>query len=124
MGKVLYLIVGGAAGTLARYYLVGTVYHKLGANFPFGTLLVNLTGCFLVGLFSTTINDKFFFGPDSKTLLMAGFCGSYTTFSALMLETSNLMVDGEMFGALVNVVASVVAGFIFLRLGVLAGNLI
>jgi len=124
MIKPLYLLIGGIAGTFARYYFAGFIYQKIGTTFPIGTLIVNLTGCFLIGFLSAIIDEKFFLGPDSKVLLMAGFCGAYTTFSTYMLETSNLAADGEMLRALSNVMLSTVIGFIALRLGVFIGEII
>ena len=67
-------------------------------------------------------DKKFLIGPDGKLLLMIGFCGAFTTFSTFMLETANLMKDGEAWRALLNVMLSVVIGFLILRLGLLLGE--
>ncbi|MDE1920942.1 MAG: fluoride efflux transporter CrcB [Candidatus Omnitrophica bacterium] len=124
MAKLVYLILGGASGTLARYYFAGYLYQKLGTDFPFGTLIVNLSGCFLVGFLSTLIDDRVLLGPGAKVFLMVGFCGAYTTFSTYMLETSHLVMGGEMFKALANIFLSTIVGFIALRLGILIGQII
>ena len=124
MTKFLYLGLGGIIGTFARYWLAGVIYQKFGTAFPFGTMIVNITGCFLVGLFSVVIDEKFFLGPDSRILLMVGFCGAYTTFSTYMLETSHLVMGGEMLRAFFNIMFSTVMGFIALRLGVFIGGII
>jgi CrcB protein len=120
--KWLSLIVGGIAGTLCRYLVSGAVYQFWGTDFPYGTLLVNLSGCFLIGFLAGLAEEKFLLGPNMRLLLMAGFCGAYTTFSTFMLETANLMKDGEMWKAFVNLTVSVVAGFIIFRFGVLLGD--
>lgn len=122
--KWISLVAGGVAGTLARYVLSGIVYGVAGTGFPYGTLAVNLIGCFLIGLLAVLSEEKFFLGPNARLLLMAGFCGAFTTFSTFMLETANLMKDGEMWRAFLNVLLSVVAGFIVFRLGVLLGEMI
>ena len=122
MTKWVYLIIGGVAGTVARYLLSGMVSEAAGAGFPYGTFVVNLIGCFLIGLFSALADEKFIFGPEMKLLLIAGFCGAFTTFSTFMLETANLIKDGEGMRAFDNVLLSVVAGFLVFRLGMLAGE--
>ena len=124
MVKMTYLMIGGIVGTLARYFFSGFIHRFAGSDFPYGTLVVNLTGCFLIGLFSTLSNEKLFFGPDSKVLLMAGFCGAYTTFSTFMLETDNLVKNAEWSRALGNVFLSILIGFLMFRLGVWLGKLI
>ena len=124
MRKFLAIAAGSLTGGFARYYLAGFVYRIFGASFPYGTLAVNLVGCFLIGLLSCFAEKKFLIGPETKLLLMVGFCGAFTTFSTFMLETSNLMKDGEMWRAFLNVIFSVVIGFFIFRLGVLLGELI
>lgn len=124
MTKILALAIGSLAGGFARYYLAGFVYKIFGTRFPIGTLAVNFAGCFLIGIFSSLAERKFLIGPESRLLLMAGFCGAFTTFSTFMLETSNLMKDGELGPALLNVALSVIAGFLIFRLGVFLGELI
>ena len=102
----------------------GVVYQKIGTDFPYGTLVVNLIGCFLVGFFDTIFQEKFLFSPMLRIFLMAGFCGAFTTFSTFMLETGNLIRDGETLRAFLNVILSVIIGFIVFRLGVLLGEII
>ncbi len=124
MEKWFCLIGGGVLGTLARYILAGVVYQKIGTDFPYGTLAVNLIGCFLVGFFDTIFQARFLFSPILRVFLMAGFCGAFTTFSTFMLETGNLIRDGETLRAFLNVILSVTIGFIVFRLGVLLGEII
>ncbi len=124
MNKILCLTVAGIAGTFARYGLAGLVYQRLGADFPYGTLVVNLVGCFLIGFFDALVQEKFLLGPQMRLLLMTGFCGAFTTFSTFMLETSNLVKDGEPMKAFLNVLMSIVIGFLVFRLGVLLGKFI
>lgn len=122
MTKWISLIVGGTLGTLARYILAGAVYRFYGTDFPYGTLVVNLVGCFLIGFFVVLSETKFLLGPNARVLLMIGFCGAFTTFSTYILESANLIRDGETLRALLNLVGSVVLGFVCFRLGILAGE--
>ncbi|MEI7998395.1 MAG: fluoride efflux transporter CrcB [Candidatus Omnitrophota bacterium] len=124
MDKFLCLTFSGVAGTLARYLLSGVIYQRFGVDFPYGTLVVNLIGCFLIGFFDSLIQDRFLLSPQLRLLLMTGFCGAFTTFSTFILETSNLFKDGEPVRALLNVLISVIAGFLIFRLGVALGKFI
>ncbi len=120
--KWIFLVIGGVAGTVCRYVLSGFVYETAGANFPYGTLAVNLLGCLVIGFLSALSDDKFILGPEMKVLWMAGFCGAFTTFSTLMLETANLLKEGEAAKAFWNLALSVLLGFVVFRLGVLLGD--
>ena len=124
MSKILNLIIGGATGTIARYVLSGVTYRIFGTDFPYGTLVVNLTGCFIIGFLTALSDTKFLIDANSRILLMIGFCGAYTTFSTLILETDNLIKNGQAIAAFTNVLASVIIGLILFRLGALVGELI
>lgn len=124
MPKIAALGAGSLAGGFARYYLAGFIYRLLGTSFPYGTLVVNLIGCFLIGFLATLAEEKFLLEPNARLLLMVGFCGAFTTFSTFMLETANLMKDGQTFQAFLNLLASVILGFLVFRLGVFLGELI
>ncbi len=118
------LALGGFTGTAARYLLATAVYRATGAGFPYGTMVVNLSGCLLIGVLNSLAEMKFVLGPDARLLLMTGFCGAYTTFSTLILETSNLLRDGEVARALVNFLGSGLLGLLLFRLGAYLGAII
>lgn len=122
--KWIGLITGTLAGGVARYVLAGAVYEALGTRFPYGTLAVNLSGCFLIGAFNSLAEAKFLLSPAARVMLMTGFCGAFTTLSTLMLETSNLMKAGEMLRACANVAATIVMGFLLFRLGEVLGEVL
>ena len=124
MGKIVALALGSLAGGFARYFLGGFVYRVTGTTFPYGTLAVNLIGCFLIGFFSSLSEEKLLLGPNARMLLMVGFCGAFTTFSTFMLETANLMKGGEFFHAFLNVAVSIILGFLMFRFGMLLAELI
>lgn len=122
MIQILSLLVGGAFGTLSRFMLSAVVNRSAGTGFPYGTMSVNLLGCFILGVLVTVSESRYFLTPNLKLLLIVGFCGAFTTFSTFIIETANLMKDGETTKAFLNVMLSVVVGFIVLRLGVLVGE--
>lgn len=122
--KWVLLVAGGGLGTVARYFFSGIIYQFAGARFPYGTLAVNLLGCFLVGFLAAVAEEKFLLSVNARIFLMVGVLGGFTTFSTFMLETANLIRDGETLAALGNVLASVIIGFFFFRLGVLLAEII
>ena len=97
------------------------VFTLFGGWLPWGTLVVNLTGCFLIGLFDSAVSSKGWGGPHGRMLLMTGFCGAYTTFSSLILELDALLRTAPFRGVLY-VSVSVVAGLILFRAGAALGG--
>lgn len=124
MEKWISLIAGTLAGGVARYALAGVVCQAVGTRFPYGTLAVNLSGCFLIGFLNSLADAKFLLGPNARIMLMVGFCGAFTTLSTLMLETSNLMKDGETTRAFANVAATLILGFVLFRAGEILGEVL
>ena len=122
MIKLLNLIIGGTTGTLARYFLTHITYHFLGAGFPFGTLLVNLTGCFIIGIVANLSSDIFFLTYNQRLLLITGFCGAFTTFSTFIFDSANLIQKGEVLKASLNIFLSIVLGFLVFRAGEIVGK--
>lgn len=124
MNKWVALSLGGILGTFARYAASTWIPSLAGTAFPYGTLAVNLSACLLIGLFDSLAQTRGLLGPQGRLLLMTGFCGAYSTFSTLMLETSNLAADGQMLAALANYLGSGIAGFLFLRAGMWLGTIV
>ncbi len=122
MQNVIYLLIGGSLGTLARYGLTAAIASRLAVNFPFGTLAVNMAGCFLVGFLDVLIERKMQMPAQMRILFISGFCGAFTTFSAFILESYALMREGDMLRALINVFGSVALGLILFRFGLLAAE--
>jgi len=119
--KILIIGLGGFIGAISRYKLGGYVHILMKQpTFPYGTLFVNLTGCFLIGLGGGFIENRQFFTPELRAFIFIGFLGSFTTFSTFGLETFNLIKNGEFFSALANICFSVILGL----LAVLIGNLL
>ena len=120
--KWIALITGGVLGTVSRYAVSGLLFRLFGAQFPYGTLAVNLSGCFLLGFFAMLSENKFLLEPHTKLLLTVGFCGAYTTFSTFILETAHLMRDGDSTKAFANIALSILLGFVALKIGLMAGG--
>jgi CrcB protein len=111
MGKILLIGVGGFVGAILRYYVSGWMQQWVrDAGFPWGTLIVNLTGCLVIGGLSYLADVRGAFTPEARAFLFIGLMGAYTTFSTFGNETMALLRDGEFTPALVNVGAHVVLG--------------
>lgn len=115
----LYVALGGALGTIARFVVSGLVAASFGETFPWGTLTVNMAGSFLIGFVATLTapDGRLFVGGTTRQFVMTGFCGGFTTFSSFSLQTLNLIQDGEYLYAGGNVVGSVTLCMIFVWLG-------
>ncbi len=105
----LYLIVGGALGTLTRYYVSGAVDDLAGPS-GLGIFVVNVTGSFIIGLFLTASEERFMWPPETRILVATGFLGGFTTFSTFSWETLQMMEVRNIAGAALNVVGSVACG--------------
>jgi CrcB protein len=90
-----YIAVGSALGGVSRYLLGGVLQRAAGGSFPIGTLVVNITGSFLLGLFLRYAVDTPTLTPEWRAFLTVGFCGGYTTFSTFSYETVALLEDGQ-----------------------------
>jgi CrcB protein len=108
MVQVLLVALGGAIGSVFRYYVGVWSVRLAGPAFPWGTLTVNVVGSFVIGVFAELISRKFGASTDLRLLLMTGLVGGFTTFSAFSLDTIGLLESGEAMAAIVYVVASVV----------------
>jgi CrcB protein len=112
MNALAYLLValGGALGSVARFWVSGIVAEKAGYTFPFGTLVANVSGSFLIGVFAalTGPDGRWLASPGTREFLMIGLCGGYTTFSSFSIQTLDLARDGEWLWAAGNIVLSVI----------------
>ncbi|HAK61213.1 MAG TPA: fluoride efflux transporter CrcB [Nitrospiraceae bacterium] len=122
MVNMLFIGIGGFLGAITRYSIALWIGQKWGRSFPFGTLVVNITGCLLIGFLMPLLTERFLVNPQLRLLLTVGFLGAYTTFSTFAYETGTLLQDGEWLFALLNVVLSVLVGFIALKLGEMASK--
>ena len=102
MGKLFLIGFAGFIGTISRYWLSGVLARRYGETFPLGTLVVNLVGCFLVGLLFYLLQERFLVNQTFRTVVLIGFLGGFTTFSSFGLQTFTLLQDGEFGLALLN----------------------
>ncbi|GAB4491377.1 MAG: hypothetical protein OHK0031_14550 [Anaerolineales bacterium] len=110
MEKFLIISLGAALGANARYWLGGWAAEKFGSGFPYGTLLINLTGSFALGLFLTLISQRFIVDSNWRLLVAVGFLGAYTTFSTYTYESLTLILSGQMALGTLNLFASSLLG--------------
>lgn len=120
--KVLLLALAGAVGTLTRFGLSGIVRRYNTTPFPWGTFAVNMTGCFLVGILWALFESRRPLSPESRTIVLVGFMGAFTTFSAFILETGQLFRSSLWLHAGVNVILQNGFGFLALFLGAALGK--
>ena len=122
----LWVAIGGALGSVGRFWLNGFISGRFGESFPMGTLIINVTGSFAIGFFGTlTGTDGRWLAPVGvRQFFMIGICGGYTTFSSFSLQTLTLAQGGEWFRAGMNIVGSVVLCLVAVWLGhLLAANM-
>jgi len=116
---------GGALGSLARYWMTGAMAALTGPRFPYGTLLINILGSFVIGAVAgvTLTPDRMGMHPDVRIFLMVGICGGFTTFSAFSLQTLELLQTGDVIPAALYVAGSVTLCVLFVWFGWWLGRL-
>jgi CrcB protein len=122
--KYLWVGLGGCAGAIARYWLSIVVYDRMGTRFPYGTFVINISGCFLIGLMITYLDARTNLPTAWRLLLPVGFVGAYTTFSTFEFETYRTAAQGHVGIALLNIALSVVVGYAAVYLGILSAKLL
>ncbi|MGZ8830648.1 MAG: fluoride efflux transporter CrcB [Thermoanaerobaculia bacterium] len=118
MTRFLVVALGGAFGTMARYAVSLLVARIWTRDFPLATLLINVSGSFILGFFATIAAEKTSVDPLWRLLIATGFVGGYTTFSTFEYETQRLTESGALRWGALNIITSVVAGFAAVQLGV------
>ena len=120
MGSYIWIAIGSALGGVARYWCSGVAARLVGETFPWGTIVVNIVGSFIIGFFATLTgpDGRIYLGTTARQFVMVGLCGGYTTFSSFSLQTLNLMNDGQMLYASSYIVLSVALCLIGVWLGV------
>ena len=120
--RAMWVGVAGFFGAVSRYWLDGWVTRLSGGGFPWGTFLVNISGCFAIGLLTTVLTERLLPHPTVRVAVTVGFVGAYTTFSTFAYESLRQIQDGAFGLAVANVVGSLVIGVTAAWLGVVAGR--
>ena len=123
MYRIIFIGMAGLVGTLGRYWLSGWADERWSTNFPVGTMLVNLVGCFVIGVLFHASGEGYFSDPTLRVAVLTGLLGGFTTFSSYGVQTFNLMRDGQMGLAALNLVLSNVAGLMLVWAGYLVSRL-
>ncbi len=123
MYQSMLILIGGGIGSLARYWLSLATYFLLGSNFPYGTLMVNVLGSFVMGLLSILFIERFNLQAEYlRALILIGFLGGFTTFSSFSIETFNLFENGEVIKSLLNIFCSFGFCLLAVTLGAMLGR--
>jgi fluoride exporter len=120
--RYLLVVVGGGTGALIRYIAASAIMTRFGGAFPLGTFVINITGSFLIGFLMTLITERFKLDPNWRLLLVVGFLGGYTTFSSFEWETYTAVRAGGLRTGMLNIVSSVMLGYIAVWLGSMVAN--
>jgi CrcB protein len=124
MLKIVLVGIGGSIGAIARYLVSTWAAERFGANFPYGTLIVNVVGCFIIGAFMTVTTERLIVNPHWRLLVTVGFVGGLTTFSSFSYETFKLLADAGIALAMYNIGANMVVGFLATWLGIVVVRLL
>ena len=124
MVKILSLAMGGACGTLARYFFSSVATKSFGNHFPFGTATVNICGCLMIGFLAALFEHHGIKDHIVVFLLIAGVCGAFTTFSTFIFEIYHMIRSEESLKAFIYILVSISIGFLFFRLGVGIADLV
>jgi len=122
--KFLWISIGAVLGANLRYWVGDWAAQRFGSGFPYGTMLVNLTGSFLLGLLVSLTLEHFIIDPRLRILLTIGFLGSYTTFSTFAYESVTLITQGQWGLGLFNLLGSTMLGVLFAALGIWLGKIL
>lgn len=122
MSLLVYIALGGAVGAVLRYGVSSGVHRVFGASFPFGTLTVNIFGCFAMGLLYALLMERMDVEPAWRAAIFIGVLGAFTTFSSFSMETLNLLELGEHERALLNIIVSVLGCLLVCWAGLVIGR--
>jgi len=122
VNRYAMIAIGGALGAIARYQVAAVIQARVPVGFPYGTFVVNVTGCFIMGVVTVLLTDRLVIHPNWRFLIPIGFIGAYTTFSTFELETFLAVSEQAWSTAIANIVFSVVAGYLALWAGFVAAR--
>lgn len=124
MNKFLFIALGGALGSLMRYWASGMAHKLFGAGFPFGTFTVNMLGCLLFGLVWSALEPRLGPAADLRLFLLTGFMGAFTTYSTYMFESAQLLRSGQYLLMALNIGGQTTIGLLMILLGMALGRMV
>ena len=122
METFLIISLGAILGANARYWVGGWAAERFGTTFPYGTLIINVTGSLILGFFITLVTDRFMTDPRWRLLVAIGFLGAYTTFSTYTYESVNMILKGQVWLGLLNLFGSSILGATAVAAGIALGR--
>ena len=124
MQNIIVIGLAGLAGTLARYWLSSVIDNRTGTSFPFGTLAVNLIGCFVIGFLFYAFADEFVIHPAIRSAVFVGLLGGFTTFSSFGIQTFTLLENGQVLWAALNILLSNLGGLMLVWFGYILSRIV
>lgn len=124
MEKFLWISAGAILGANIRYWVGYWASQRIGVSFPYGTLIINLSGSLLLGFFMTLATERYLVDPRWRILVTVGFLGAFTTFSTFTYESFNLISDGQWIAGLINLFGSTILGVLAIGVGMVLGKLL
>ena len=122
MNGYIMVLLGGGVGSVLRFLISTVIMTRTGSRFPLGTVFINITGSFLIGLLMTLLTERLSPNPNLRLLLVTGFLGGYTTFSSFGWESAKMFEAGEWLRASTYVLASVILGLLLSAAGIRLAN--
>ncbi len=120
--RMALIALAGALGTLARYGLSDIIQRVAGGNLPWGTIIVNIVGCFLFGMVWTLADERLVIGAETRLIVLGGFMGAFTTFSTFIFDTGGFVREAQWLLAGGNILLQTASGLAFLFIGLSAGR--
>lgn len=124
MKNVILIAAAGAAGTLSRYGLSALVHSIMGHDFPWGTFIVNILGCFLFGFIWSLEEHHLALGPQTRVIILTGFMGAFTTFSTFIFENNQLLSTSQWIQLAANLMLQILIGLVALAGGIYIARMV
>jgi CrcB protein len=122
--KYIYIALGGSLGSIARYWVGSTIASRLGTKFPYGTFVINITACVIIGFSLTYLNKRTGLNPAWRFLVPVGFVGAYSTFSTYEWETFSTIRSGALLEASLYAFSSLFLGLVAVWVGILIAEIV